>query len=300
MGVNVLFSNFHHVKIADNTLKAVIEYCILQLEQLYEEKEIRSMIKLALEHYFQFDGKYLAMHPDIRFTESELLKFVFMTKELKTGRPIQYILGETEFYGLKFSVNENVLIPRQETEELVHWICKDHPQMKDSILDIGTGSGCIAIALKKSLPKAQVDACDISPEALNVARKNAELNEVIVDFFETDILEEDKRKKLKNYDVIVSNPPYVLDSETSSLHKNVVDFEPHLALFVKESNALIYYEAIAGLALSKLNKGGKLYFEINEAYGIEVVKMLDIMGYKSVSLNKDLNGKDRMVKASLS
>lgn len=298
--VNVLFSNFHPVKIADNTLKAVYDYSIRQLSDLYEENEIRSMMKIAMAHFFNFDSKYLAMNPNLRFTESELLKFVFLSKELKQGRPLQYILGHTEFYGLNFLVNEDVLIPRQETEELVDWMISDLKSEGDlNVLDIGTGSACIAISLKKNLAQAGLHAVDISEPALETAKKNAEINGVELTFTQDDILRFDAGKYLDSYDCIVSNPPYVLLSEKERMHRNVVEHEPHLALFVVDEEALVYYKAIAGFAKAHLKKGGKLYFEINEQYAHELNHLLVALGFNDVHIRKDLNGKDRMVRATL-
>ena len=306
--VKVLFSNFHTVKIADNKVNAVFDYAIKQLKDLYPENEVRSMIKLALIHYFNFDGKYLALHPEQRFTESELLKFVFLVKELKKGIPIQYALGECIFYNLPFKVNESVLIPRPETEELVDWIIREYRSTggkeersvggkeDGKILDIGTGSGCIAIALKKNTG-AEVYACDKSDEALAVAEQNAVLNSTEITFIQDDILNADFEKYADNFNVIVSNPPYVLDSEKELLHQNVMDHEPHTALFVEDYDALIFYKAIAEFALKKLKKEGFLYFEINEAKGDKVKDLLKNKGFSNIEIRKDLSGKDRMVKA---
>jgi len=286
------------MKIADNTVKAIFDYTIKQLSDIYPENEVRSILKITLKHYFNFDGKYLALHPDQRFTESELLKIIFLTKELKTGKPIQHILGETVFYELSFKVNENVLIPRQETEELVDWIIKDFNNKEDiRILDIGTGSGCIPISLKKNIPLSVLHASDFSKQALELAKENVKRNNVEVNFIYDDILNFNLEKFPGSYDVIVSNPPYVLQNEKESLHRNVVDFEPHMALFVDNDEALVFYRAIIQFATKKLVKGGSLYFEINEIYGKAIEELLSNEGFSDISLKKDLNGKDRMIRA---
>jgi len=288
------------VKITSNTLPAIFEYASMQLHHLYPEIEIKSIIKIALKHFFNFDSKYLALHPDVRFSESELLKIVFMTKDLKKGVPIQYILGETEFFGLTFKVDENVLIPRQETEELVDWIIKENKINKAKILDIGCGSACIPIALKKNIENASVYASDISHKALEIAKENANLNEVEIDFIQDNILEFRDDKYLPFYDIIVSNPPYITDAEKESIHINVINNEPHLALFVHDNEALVFYYSIAEFAKQKLLPTGILYFEINEKYGLEIKSMLEENGFKDVLIKKDLNGKARMIRAKKS
>jgi release factor glutamine methyltransferase len=218
-----------------------------------------------------------------------------ITEELIHGKPVQYVIGETEFYGCRIKVNENVLIPRPETEELVDWIIKLVPNKELTILDICTGSGCIPIALKKNLPKAEVAACDISHEALEMAMKNAVLNKTDVRFFYTNILNPTV-SSWSTFDLIISNPPYVRNSEKQLMHKNVLEFEPHLALFVEDDEALIFYRKITELAKSKLKQGGFLFFEINEAYGKEIAELLEENGFKDVEIRKDMFGKDRMAK----
>lgn len=266
-----------------------------ELSDLYPETEIQSFftilvefklhlsrIQLALEHNFELDND------DLDFLQNALLK-------LKNQIPIQYIVGETAFYGLLFKVDKNVLIPRPETEELVEWIIKNHKK-DDSlkILDIGTGSGCIAISLAKNLPNAKVSALDISEEALNVAKNNAAMNQVKVDFVQADILTIEKLST--NFDIIVSNPPYVRETEKARMQQNVLSNEPHLALFVKDENPLLFYDKIAELAKKHLTKNGVLYFEINQYLGMETVDLLKSKGFKNVELKKDIYGVDRMVK----
>ncbi|MEO8796210.1 MAG: peptide chain release factor N(5)-glutamine methyltransferase, partial [Daejeonella sp.] len=221
--------------------------------------------------------------------------------ELKTGKPLQYILGETEFYDLPFKVNPSVLIPRPETEELVDWIIKDllsRKQTKPEILDIGTGSGCIPIALKKNIPEAKVSAIDISGAALETAIKNSVLNKVEVKFHLHDILNtESGFFNDSEFDIVVSNPPYVTLSEKNLMHQNVLEHEPHLALFVDDNDPLIFYKAITKFASAHLKKDGVLYLEINENLGGETVSLLKGFGFKNVELRKDLPGKDRMIRA---
>jgi release factor glutamine methyltransferase len=216
---------------------------------------------------------------------------------LKKEKPIQYILGETEFYGLPFLVNENTLIPRPETEELVEWILEstkyEEQNTKLNVLDIGTGSGCIAISLAKNLPSAQVSAIDVSEKALATAHKNAKINKVDVNFILKNILETESLDE--KYDVIVSNPPYVRNLEKEEIKPNVLEYEPHLALFVEDNDALLFYRKIAALAKKNLSENGKLYFEINQYLGKETVRLLEGMDFKNVILKKDVYGNDRMI-----
>lgn len=221
-------------------------------------------------------------------------------QRLERHEPIQYVLGEAPFYGYVFSVNPSVLIPRPETEELVELICRRHAQEKGlQLLDIGTGSGCIAISLALCLPEAGVSALDVSAEALAVARKNAERLQADVQFFRTNILEE-YPEELPLLDVVVSNPPYVREMEKSLMKPNVMNWEPHTALFVKDADPLLFYRRIAELASEHLKEKGWLYFEINEAYGQQVAEMLGEFGFREVLVLQDLQGKDRMVQAQRS
>lgn len=219
-------------------------------------------------------------------------------KRLLGNEPIQYILGKAYFYERPFAVNPSTLIPRQETEELVHLVLDDIKNAKNlSILDVGTGSGCIPITLKLESSSHQVEAIDISKHALETAQNNASELGAKIDFSILDILEENLSKK---YDVIISNPPYVLDSEKALMKENVLKFEPHYALFVLDENPLLFYNRITELASKSLNSKGKLYFEINEQFGNEIVNLLKSHSFKEVTLHKDLNGKDRFVSGSLS
>ncbi|PKP12361.1 MAG: peptide chain release factor N(5)-glutamine methyltransferase [Bacteroidetes bacterium HGW-Bacteroidetes-3] len=270
-------------------------YFFLMLSNAYPETEIQSFftilveyklhlsrIQLALEHNFELDND------DLDFLQNALLK-------LKNQIPIQYIVGETTFYGLMFEVDKNVLIPRPETEELVEWIVKNHKNRNSlKILDVGTGSGCIAISLAKNLPNAKVSALDISAEALTIAKNNAILNNVTIDFINADILTISKLPD--TFDIIVSNPPYVRELEKAQMQQNVLSNEPHIALFVKDENPLLFYDKIAELAKNYLTKNGVLYFEINQYLGRETVDLLKSKGFKNIEVKKDIYGVDRMVK----
>ncbi len=261
--------------------------------------EIQSFIYLSFKHYLDLSATDLVLSKDKHMSESELLKFNFAVKDLKRYMPIQYILGETEFYGLKIKVDPSVLIPRPETEELVDWIIKDFKNESKilNIKDICTGSGCIAIALEKNLPNSVVSAIDISEDALETAKKNAILNNSAISFSLEDALAEIKREE--KYDIIVSNPPYVTEGEKSLMQENVLDYEPHLALFVDNKDALKFYAAIAKWAYMHLKEKGKLYFEINEAKSQELTSLLAILGYKNIEVKKDLNEKHRMISATI-
>ena len=281
------------------------------LSSLYDEKEVESFFYLTLEKLHQKKRIDLALQPDLSMDETQLSQWETVLTELKIYKPIQYILGETEFYGLPFLVNENVLIPRPETEELVELILVESRKSKVEslkILDIGTGSGCIPISLKKNLPSAEVFAIDVSPNALEVAQKNAEINRVEVNFIQTDILQVNDLKNLPtsnlqlpaSFDIIVSNPPYVRNLEKAEINPNVLEFEPHLALFVEDNDALLFYRKITELAKSHLAENGKLYFEINQYLGKETVALVESYGFKNVQLIKDIYGNDRMISASYS
>ncbi|RZL18483.1 MAG: peptide chain release factor N(5)-glutamine methyltransferase [Pedobacter sp.] len=229
-----------------------------------------------------------------KFDARPLLKLSKILTDLKTGKPVQQVLGETIFYGLPFKVTSNVLIPRPETEELVDWVINHVKDKKESLLDIGTGSGCIPIVLKKHLPHLNVSSIDISSEALKVAAENAQLNKININLIEADIL---KYSTDKMYDVIVSNPPYIRELEKAEMHENVLIHEPHTALFVSDENPLIFYKAIADFALSNLNPNGYLFFEINEYLWEETLQILIDKRFKNIELKKDMQGKDRMIMA---
>jgi len=282
-----------------------------ELSPLYDEKEIESFFYIVLECFHNKKRIDLALNPEMEMDALQLLRWESVLSELKKEKPIQYILGETEFYGLPFLVNENTLIPRPETEELVDWILQstklEVQNTKLNILDIGTGSGCIAISLAKNLPNAQVAAIDVSEKALVIAKENAKVNAVEVNFIQTDILKMDDLDQLPtsnfqlptHFDIIVSNPPYVRNLEKVEIKPNVLAYEPHLALFVEDTDALLFYRKIAELALKNLSENGQLYFEINQYLGKETVQLLENLGFKNIELRKDIYGNDRMISCSL-
>ncbi len=264
-----------------------------ELKDLYSPDEISSLTRLILEKEFAIPFADILACKFNHLSDAEMQKLTEIVGKLKNSEPIQYILGESDFFGLAFYVNGSVLIPRPETEELVQWVLESAENKPMKILDIGTGSGCIAVTLAKKLPSAEVHAWDISEDALEVARKNAERNGVKVIFVKRDMLLEPVSDE--KFDIIVSNPPYVTEVEKTEMQENVFNFEPHLALFVPDDNALIFYEKIANFALTNLNKGGQLFFEINRAKGTDIARLLEEKGFKNIELRKDISGNERMV-----
>ena len=266
------------------------------LRENYPDTEALALAKMLLVEVFGFSTLELYGGKDKEISGKHRDVLDEMIRRLKKNEPIQYIIGIETFGGLTFEVNQNVLIPRPETRELVEWIAEDC-QLEDpcKILDIGTGSGCIAISLSKLLGQAEVEAWDVSEGALQVARRNAERNQVDVLFRKMDVLGDVPEGML--YDVIVSNPPYIAEKEKPQMEHNVLDWEPSIALFVPDEDPLLFYRRIAQLGGSMLKKGGSLYYEINQAYGQETMGMLASMGYQSIELRKDAWGNDRMVKA---
>jgi release factor glutamine methyltransferase len=269
-----------------------------QLLGIYDETEIDSFFYIILENNNNLKRIDLALNIDLEFSENDLIVWNNILDKLKLEIPIQYILGKTSFYGLEFIVNPNVLIPRPETEELVQWIINDNIKNENlKIIDIGTGTGCIAISLAKNVENSNVFALDISSSALLVAKQNALFNKVNVTFIEQNILEIENLNQ--KFDIIVSNPPYVRNLEKHEIHKNVLDNEPHLALFVENNNALIFYKKIAELAKINLNKNGQLFFEINQYLANETVELLKKTGFKNIILKNDIYGNNRMIKCDL-
>lgn len=275
-----------------------------ELDAIYDKNEVETLFYLCIEFYSKVSRIQLALDTGFTLLKSEANALFEALEALKQQEPIQYILGETEFYGLKFKVNNSVLIPRQETEELVDLIINCHlDKNKNSqvnILDVGTGSGCIAICLAKHIKNAKVYALDVSSEALKVARQNAELNNVEVNFIQYDILNSNGKTltdEVSKFDCIVSNPPYVRELEKQEIKPNVLNYEPHLALFVEDSNPLQFYISIANFALKNLRSRGHLFFEINQYLGEETKQLLEEKGFVSVELQKDLNGNNRILKA---
>ncbi len=267
-----------------------------ELSLLYDAMEIESFFFLILEQFRNLKRIDLALQPDLEFSEAEISQWNLVLEQLKKEIPIQYILGKTHFYGIEFQVNSNVLIPRPETEELVDWIIKTNSNGNLStikILDIGTGSGCIAISLAKNLTNASVFALDVSKKAMEMAQINALQNETKITFIENNILETTSFEQ--QFDVIVSNPPYVRNLEKAEIKKNVLENEPHLALFVADDDALLFYRKIAQIAMKNLQSGGQLYFEINQYLGKETVDLLFDLGFQNIELRQDIYGNDRMI-----
>jgi release factor glutamine methyltransferase len=288
------------------------------LSPVYDKAEADSIKYIAFSHITGLSKAQLRAFPEREITTAQAAALNQILASLQTGQPIQYVLGETEFYGLPFKVTPAVLIPRPETEELVEWVLLKVNQNQESriknqerkaesgkqkaertlrILDIGTGSGCIPIALKKHLPEAEVSAIDISKEALNIAQQNANLNGVKIEFIEADILNPKIAICNTRYAILTSNPPYVTEREKAEMHGNVLNHEPHLALFVSDENPLLFYRAIADFALEHLEKDGLLFLEINENLGPQTVDLLKQKGFTDVQLRQDMRGKDRMIKA---
>ncbi len=277
-----------------------------ELDVIYGEEEVNSFFFMLIEDFYDIHRIELALQPETAITKREQEPIFIALDDLKNEIPIQYVLGKTEFFGMQLQVNNKVLIPRPETEELVSLVLQNIKNQQQnfktySILDIGTGSGCIAISLAKNLTNARVYALDVSAEALNVAKQNAELNEVDVEFIKVDILNPEtwnlEFKNLK-FDIIVSNPPYVRQQEKQEIKSNVLNNEPHLALFVSDNDSLQFYKAIVQIGTNNLRENGLLFFEINEYLGNEMVKLLKENNFNSIELKKDMFGKDRMIRAT--
>jgi release factor glutamine methyltransferase len=278
-------------------LKELKNKFITELSEVYPSEEITSFFSILSEKYLGLTRLEVVVQPELNVSVAISETFLKAISRLKVFEPIQYITGETQFYGLPFKVNENTLIPRPETEELVEWILEVQKKAKSkSFLDIGTGSGCIAVSLAKFTQECEVSALDFSSEALKKAKENAILNVVSVDFFQQDIL---KTKHLpKQYNVIISNPPYVRELEKKAMQTNVLNYEPASALFVSDKDPLLFYRKIAQLAKTYLATNGLLYFEINEYLSKDLVTMLETIGFFDVVVKKDIFGKDRMIKCS--
>ncbi|MFD2918027.1 peptide chain release factor N(5)-glutamine methyltransferase [Psychroserpens luteus] len=288
-------------------LKDILNIYHKELDDLFGNEEVNSFFNILIEHYLDLKRIHLVLEPEYAITKEEEQPLFEALAHLKSQKPIQYILGETEFYGLPFKVNQHTLIPRPETEELVDWIINSHSerseesQLEESqlkILDIGTGTGCIAISLAKHLKKTKVSALDVSEDALKIAKQNAKLNEVDVEFIKDNILNSRHAEGVSTshyYDVIVSNPPYVRNLEKAEIQPNVLENEPHLALFVEDENPLQFYKAICEFAQLNLKDNGTLFFEINEYLGKEMIQLMKEFKFKDIELKKDMFGKDRMI-----
>lgn len=281
------------------------------LKNIQDEREIESFFFILTEYLHNLKRVDVALNPNFELSEDDVEKWNAILADLQQEKPIQYIIEEAWFYGLRFEVNENTLIPRPETEELVEWIIESQKSKVESqklaILDIGTGSGCIPISLKANLPQANVSAIDVSENALEVAKRNAASNQVDIHFIQTNILEVEDLSQLgtsnfqlpASFEIIVSNPPYVRVLEKQEIKKNVLDYEPHLALFVDDNDALLFYRKIAQLALKNLTPNGLLFFEINQYLGKETVTLLENLGFNNIELKKDIYGNDRMIRCSI-
>lgn len=280
------------------TLKDIRDYLKNELYGIYPEQEIIAITNLIFKTHLGIDKLHLLQYSSQIVSSKIVSRIVEICDELKTRKPLQYILGETSFYNCTIKVNNETLIPRPETEELVNLIIRENPGFRGRVIDIGTGSGCIAIALKKNLREAEITGIDISEGALEMASSNGILNNVDVSFLKGDILKFDS-ELIPPAEIIVSNPPYVLESEKQNMSQNVFDFEPHNALFVPDDDPLIFYRAIVNLSERILIPGGKLYFEINEAKGGEMCRMLESAGYSEVKIIDDINGKNRFAKGRL-
>lgn len=268
------------------------------LSELYPSEEVQSFFNILSEKFLKLSRVEMALNPDQKISEVNAEKFLAALIRLKNQEPIQYIIGETEFYGLSFKVSQHTLIPRPETEELVAWILSETASVEVmGILDIGTGSGCIAISLAKNLPNAKISALDISEETLNIAKENATINKVKVNFYQLDVLTAEALPQL--YDVIVSNPPYVREQEKGMMEQNVLKYEPEAALFVRDEDPLLFYRTISQLAKLQLKPGGKLFFEINEYLAEATVLLLKSEGFQNIVLKKDIFGKDRMINCNI-
>lgn len=269
-----------------------------QLAKVYDHAEATAIANLVMEHISGLSRGERRMQHVVELSEEKAASLEEITSQLVQMRPVQYLIGTAWFYHMPFLVNETVLIPRPETEELVQWILEEKDARKTaSLLDIGTGSGCIAIAIKKNWPEAEVQALDVSNEALEVAKANAKVLQAEVHFHKANILDE-KEWPQQRFNIIVSNPPYIPMKESSMLDKNVTDWEPHLALFVPNNDPLLFYRTIAGFALQHLSPGGALYFECHQQFASQVVVMLEKAGFEA-TLKQDLFGNERMVKAYL-
>lgn len=277
--------------------KALFTRCTGELSEIYQPEEARQISKLLFSDLLNISFEKIMMDEQISLDDKQIKQFEQSVIDLRNHRPIQYVLGKAHFYGRDFLVNHHVLIPRQETEELVREIIIDHKRSGLQILDIGSGSGCIGIILALEMPESTVTLLDVSGDALDISRENAHRFNANCNLIEGDIL--NMQSLPSKYDIIVSNPPYVTESEKALMHRNVLMHEPGRALFVPDHDPLVFYQKIASLASGSLTPRGRLYLEINERFGWEVIRICESAGFSSVVLLKDLNGKDRMVKAAL-
>ncbi len=279
------------------TIKDIRPFLSRELAEIYPETEIGAFANIIIRTLTKKSGLHILALPESPLTQKQAARVLSICRELKSGKPLQYVLGETSFYNCTIKVNGETLIPRPETEELVDLIVKENRGFRGTILDIGTGSGCIAIALAINLPGTTVTGIDISEGAIALARENSKLNNATVSFLKADIMNFDVSQFIKT-NIIVSNPPYVRESEKKHMAGNVLDFEPHNALFVPDSDPLRYYSAILEIAGKILIPGGRIYFEINEAFGKEMSGLIEEYGYSAIEVIRDLNGRERIIKGT--
>lgn len=279
------------------TIKLLQQIFLAELISIYEQSEAQELFSLTAHQVSGLNRSQQIIQGEDPIDETQYKSYLHILQELKKGKPIQHIFGEAWFYGQKFKINGFVLIPRPETEELVEWIIETLSVNSNAkIIDIGTGSGCIAISLKNNIPALDVDAIDISADAITVAMENATAQSVDINFMQSDIF---GYQSLCLYDLIVSNPPYIREMERSEMHNNVLSFEPSSALFVPDDDPLTFYKCIADFALTHLNQYGYLFFEINEYLGKETIEMLNSKGFKNITLKQDMQGKDRMLSCQI-
>lgn len=285
------------------TLQLAYRQLLARLYEIYDTREASNIADWVIEHVTGQRKIERIVYKNLPVTVQQQKKLQTITDQLLQHQPVQYVLGQAWFCNMKLNVNENVLIPRPETEELVEWIIKETIgnskfEIRVFILDIGTGSGCISIALKKKISDAEVYAIDVSTEALAVAKQNAAQQHIEVKFLQFNFLDKSKWKQLPTFDIIVSNPPYVTKSEEQTMQPNVLKYEPHIALFVPDEDALKFYKAIAAFAQTHLLPKGHIFVEINETLAQQVTYLFKQNGFENITLKKDLQGKDRMIKAS--
>jgi release factor glutamine methyltransferase len=293
-----IFSTFGHMSDTIRNISEALTFIRNQIDGIYPPREARSIAYLLIEETLSISKTELLANNDRGISKILADKIKYIVSELKREKPIQYLLGSCTFLDCRIHVGPGILIPRPETEELVQWIIKDFQRKKVAILDVGTGSGCIAIALSRAMPGATIYAIDSSPVCVSTAKKSARLNNQEIRFIRHNLFSSSVHEELSDFDIIVSNPPYVLESEKASMGKNVTDNEPHDALFVKDDDPLLYYREILSMVKQGLLKrNGYVYFEINEKMGKEIFSLLESCSFSNIELKKDLSGKDRMVKA---
>jgi release factor glutamine methyltransferase len=282
--------------VSDNSIQALMKYFQSELSSNFSEREIKFITKLSILERFELNENQYILSNTLRLSESDLLYFRQIVKRLQKNEPLQYIMGSTFFYGLKLNSDARALIPRPETEELVDWIKETVLPGNYKILDLCAGSGCIALALKSHFNTSEILGLDLSNDAINLAKENANLTGLNVDFLVVDVLEDDLTT-FNNFDIWVSNPPYIPNKDKFVMNENVLNFEPHIALFVADENPLLFYQKIGEKAMVNLLAEGFLFFEIHEAFDNAVCELLKAQGFVNIQLRKDLQGKPRMIRA---